>query len=440
MRAGEIHALLGQNGAGKSTLVKILNGVHPAGAFTGEIVLAGQPVSFASPADAAAAGIVYVPQEIEVLEQLTVAENVFAGRTGLGQGILVNRRALETRTRAIFADLGLPMDPRAIVASLTSAQRHLVMIARALSNRPRVLMLDEPTASLSGTEVAALFGVLRRLKAQGVTMIYITHRLPEVLAICDRATVLRDGQVAAEIARPDFDADRFIFSMSGQRLNRLFPDHSPPAEPRTALEVRGLTVAGHPGAIFGARDVSFSVAAGEIVGLAGLLGSGRSEILHGIYGRIPAQGEIRVEGRPVAIRSPRDARRAGIALLTEDRKRDGLLFNLPVGANITIGNLGDFSRTRSHQRRARAQRHPRRHARAQRQGRLAAGLRCAPLRRQPAEAPVRPRADARPPGAPPRRAHQGRRCLDPRRDLPPRHRARRTRASRSSSSPPSSRS
>ena len=145
------------------------------------------------------------------------------------------------------------MDPRAIVASLTSAQRHLVMIARALSNRPRVLMLDEPTASLSGTEVAALFGVLRRLKAQGVTMIYITHRLPEVLAICDRATVLRDGQVAAEIARPEFDADRFIFSMSGQRLNRLFPDHSPPAEPRTALEVRGLTVPGHPGAIFGAQ-------------------------------------------------------------------------------------------------------------------------------------------------------------------------------------------
>ena len=159
VRASEIHALLGQNGAGKSTLIKILNGVHPAGSFTGEIILAGQPVSFASPADAAAAGIVYVPQEIEVLEQLSVAENVFAGRTGLGDGFLVNRREMEARTRAIFADLGLPMDARAIVASLTSAQRHLVMVARALSNRPRVLMLDEPTASLSGTEVD---GALRR--------------------------------------------------------------------------------------------------------------------------------------------------------------------------------------------------------------------------------------------------------------------------------------
>jgi ABC-type sugar transport system ATPase subunit len=343
VRAGEIHALLGQNGAGKSTLVKILNGVHPAGSFTGEIILDGEPKTFASPADAALAGIVYVPQEIEVLEQLTVAENVFAGHTGLGEGLLVHRRALETRTRAIFADLGLPMDPRAIVASLTSAQRHLVMIARALSNRPRVLMLDEPTSSLSGTEVAALFGVLRRLRAQGVTMIYITHRLPEVLAICDRATVLRDGQVAAEIARPDFDESRFIFAMSGQRLSRLFPDHAPPEGAPAVIEVENLTVAGHPGAIFGADDVSFSVAAGEIVGLAGLLGSGRSEILHGIYGRLPAEGTIRVDGRPIAIRSPRDARRAGIALLTEDRKRDGLLFNLPVGANITIGNLADLS-------------------------------------------------------------------------------------------------
>ena len=160
VRAGEIHALLGQNGAGKSTLVKILNGVHPAGSFTGEIVLAGQPVSFASPADAAAAGIVYVPQEIEVLEQLTVAENVFAGRTGLGDGFLVNRRASWRRAPARSSPTSAcRWTPRAIVASLTSAQRHLVMIARALSNRPRVLMLDEPTASLSGTEVD---GALRR--------------------------------------------------------------------------------------------------------------------------------------------------------------------------------------------------------------------------------------------------------------------------------------
>jgi len=340
---GEIHALLGQNGAGKSTLVKILNGVHPAGSYSGEIILSGESVSFASPAAARAAGVGYVPQEIEVLEQLSVAENVFAGHTGLGEGVLTYRRKLEERTRAILDDLGLAIDPKAIVASLTSAQRHLVMIARALALKPRVLMLDEPTASLSGAEVEALLEVLRRLKRQGVTMIYITHRLPEVLEVCDRATVLRDGRVAAELGRDEFEEERFIFAMSGQRLQKLFPAHEAPVGARSMLAVEHLNVAGKPGAIYGARDVSFSVAAGEIVGLAGLLGSGRSEILHGIFGRVPAEGTVKVDGQAIAIHSPRDARDAGIALLTEDRKRDGLLFNLPVGANITIGNLDPLS-------------------------------------------------------------------------------------------------
>ncbi len=343
VRAGDIHALLGQNGAGKSTLVKILNGVHPAGSFSGEIKVAGRAVRFGSTFDARAEGVGYVPQEIEVLENLTVAENVFAGQTGLGKGVLVRQRALEAATRALFAEIGLAIDPRALVASLTSAQRHLVMIARALSFKPRVLMLDEPTASLSGVEVERLFVVLRRLKAQGRTMIFITHRLPEVLAICDRATVLRDGRVAAEIDRPDFDADRFIFAMSGQRLQRLYPHHDPAPPAAPLLSVRGLSVKGRFGVNRGVSDVSFDVRPGEILGLAGLLGSGRTEILHAIYGRIPFSGEIAIGGKPVAIRKAGDARAAGIALLTEDRKQDGLLFNLPVGANITIGNLGPFA-------------------------------------------------------------------------------------------------
>jgi ABC-type sugar transport system ATPase subunit len=205
-------------------------------------------------------------------------------------------------------------------------------------------MLDEPTASLSGHEVDALFGSLRRLRARGVTMIYITHRLPEVMDICDSATVLRDGQVAAELDRTEFNEETFIFAMSGRRMQRRFPDRASAPLSRIALEVRNLTVAGHAGAIFGAKDVSFKVAAGEIVGLAGLLGSGRSEILHGIFGRVPSTGEVLVDGQTVRVQSPKDARTAGIALLTEDRKRDGLIFNLPVGSNITIGNLQALSR------------------------------------------------------------------------------------------------
>jgi len=337
---GEICALLGQNGAGKSTLVKILNGVHPAGSYEGSIRLDGQVAAFDSPAQARVNGMGYVPQEIEVLEQLSVAENVFAGHMNPGRGVLIHRRRLNTMVRAIFDELGIDLNPGALVAALGAAQRHLVMIARALVMQPRVLVLDEPTASLSSTEVDALSGVLARLKAQGVAMIYITHRLPEVMAMCDRAVVLRDGQITAHLARGAFAEDQFIFAMSGQRLQKLFPAHKAPAGAKPVLAVERLGVKDSSGAVHGARDISFSVAAGEILGLVGLLGSGRSEILHGIYGRARATGTIRIDSRQVAIRSPRDARALGIALLTEDRKRDGLLFNLPIGANITIGNLG----------------------------------------------------------------------------------------------------
>ncbi len=344
VRSGEIHALLGQNGAGKSTLVKILNGVHRAGSFDGAIRVRGDAVSFASPAAARASGVGYVPQEIEVLEHLTAAENVFAGQTGLGRSMFVNPATLEQAAAGLFGELGLPFDPRALAASLTPAQRHLIMLVRALALKPAVLMLDEPTASLSGAEVDRLMAVLRRLRARGTTMIYITHRLAEVLAVCDRATVLRDGAVAAEFTRQNFDTDALIATMTGRRLQTLYPEHAaPPAVTPPLLSVERLTVARGKGVLRGVNDVSFELHAGEILGLAGLVGSGRTELLGAMFGRHPFEGQIRVNGKPVAIRRPRDARQAGLALLTEDRKCDGLLFNLSVRANITIGNLAPFA-------------------------------------------------------------------------------------------------
>jgi ribose transport system ATP-binding protein len=342
VRRGEIHALLGQNGAGKSTLVKILNGVHPAGTYSGKIELDGKEVEFHSPLQAREKGIAYVPQEIEVFEQLTVAENVFAGQTGLGH-VLVRQRLLRERARALFRDFGLTLDPGLLMASLTAAQRHLVMIVRALATKPAVLMLDEPTASLSGPEVAHLFRLLRRLKAQRTTMIFITHRLPEVLALCDRATILRDGRVAAELDRSDFESDRIIAAMSGQRLQRLYPAHQAPSGTATLLRLEDVSVEERHGSHRGLHGVGFELHAGEILGIAGLLGSGRTELLSAIYGRIPHRGRISVDGRELPGGSMTEARRAGVALLTEDRKRSGLLFNLPIRANITIGNLDLFS-------------------------------------------------------------------------------------------------
>jgi ABC-type sugar transport system ATPase subunit len=344
VRQGETHALLGQNGAGKSTLIKILNGVYPAKSYTGSILLHGKPVEFASPADARHKGVAYVPQEIEVLAQLSVAENIFAGQTGLGAGPLVNRRRMEASAGAILREIGLDMDPAAKVAHLNAAQRHMVMIARALSTRPRLLMLDEPTASLSSAEVDRLFELLAALKRGGATILYISHRLAEVLAICDRATILRDGVTACELDRAEFSQDVLIQRMSGRKTVAMFPEREAPPHVPALMEVRDLSMPRRFGVNRALHDVSFSVRPGEILGLAGLLGSGRTEILSALYGVLPHTGEIRMAGRPVALHSPAAARAAGIALLTEDRKHNGLLFNLPAGQNITIGNLASVAR------------------------------------------------------------------------------------------------
>jgi ribose transport system ATP-binding protein/D-xylose transport system ATP-binding protein len=345
VRQGEIHALLGQNGAGKSTLLKVLNGVHPRVSFDGEIRIDGKSVAFRSPADARTQGVGYVPQEIEVIEHLSVAENIFCGQMSRGgprTSLLVRWHDLEHETVKLLADLGLSFSPRALVASLTAAQRHLVMIARTLMARPSVLLLDEPTASLSSPEIERLFCVLRKLQERGTTMLYITHRLPEVLELCDRASVLRDGVVAEELERKDFDITRLLTSMSGFKVEMQFPAHRRNVSDHTALKLENFSVI-HQGRVR-VQDVTFELRRGEILGIAGLLGAGRTELLNAIYGHLPHRGKIYIEGKAQSIRSPRDARALGIGLLTEDRKRDGLLFNLPLRANITIGSLSSLAR------------------------------------------------------------------------------------------------
>lgn len=342
VRRGEIHALLGQNGAGKSTLVKIVNGVHPAGSFDGVLRVGGVEARFASVAAARRCGIGYVPQEIEIFERLSVAENIFAGQLA-SEGRVVDWNDLRHRAATLLGELGLEFDPAAPVATLSAAERHLVMIARALAARPVLLVLDEPTASLSEREIEALFALLRRLREQGSSMIYITHRLPEVLAICDRASVLRDGVITAEFDAAQFDVGTLVREMSGRSLGTLFPERSAGAAqgaPLLAVERLMVRVNGRTRV----DAVSFEVRAGEILGLAGLLGAGRTELMSALAGALPHSGEVRVAGAMRRLRSPGDARAAGIVLLTEDRKRSGLLFNLAASANITIGNLKALAR------------------------------------------------------------------------------------------------
>jgi inositol transport system ATP-binding protein len=341
---GEIHALLGENGAGKSTLLKILSGAeHPD---IGSIVFAGEPIRAATPHDAQKLGIVTIYQEFTLAPNMTVAENVFIGREPTRAGLLDWRRMAE-ETRAVTARIGLHVPPARVVRDLSVAEQQMVEIARALSMQSRLIVMDEPTSALSANEVEKLFAIMRDMRAAGLSVIFVTHRLEEVMRVCDRYTVLRDGRRVGSGAIAETTIDSIIRQMVGREVNALFAHRAPAEMGPVALQIEGLTRRGksrdpHATVI---DNVSFAVKKGEILGLAGLVGAGRTETARAIFGADKFDaGRILVGGSAVEIRSPRDAIRHGIGLVPEDRKQQALFLALAIRMNVSMAALDRISR------------------------------------------------------------------------------------------------
>lgn len=340
---GEIHAILGQNGAGKSTLVKLLTGIHPTSTAKGKLFLKNKPISLESVSDALEQGIGYVPQEIELVDNLTVAENIFAGRLPTRHGIFTFAD-MNRKCRALLEKYDLNLPILAFAATLGAAQRQMVMIARALVFEPSILLLDEPTTSLSTEDAQTLFKTLISLRKKGVTMIYITHRIPEVMALCDRATVMRDGKVAISMSKEEIDPERIITSMVGANLVQTNPSNGRKSERKVVLQTQDFSAPALGPQSIAVHNIDFELREGEILGLGGLVGSGRSELLNALAGRISSTGHLKIDGQEISKRTPNIMRRHGVHLLTEDRKREGLLFNLNLIQNVTAGSVSMFSK------------------------------------------------------------------------------------------------
>ncbi|MDT1062060.1 sugar ABC transporter ATP-binding protein [Paracoccus sp. CPCC 101403] len=337
VRPGRVHTILGENGAGKSTLMKILVGVHqPSG---GEMTLDGRPYAPQSPRDAAAQGLAIVFQELSLCNNLTVAENILATHEPARFGF-INDRKLRAEARALIRELGLPVDAGARVGQLSIAQRQLVEIAKGLSKPAKVLILDEPTSSLSDSEAEILFRIIERLKARGTAIIYISHRMEEIMRLSDDITVVRDGTYIATHERDETSIEELIALMVGRRMDEIYPPRLAPAptpDVPPTLEVRGLSCPGR------FRDVDFQVRPGEILGFFGLIGSGRSDVMNALFGMRETSGEISLGGRALRLRKPSDAIAAGIGFVTENRKEEGLALGAPVRSNISMAALGNFS-------------------------------------------------------------------------------------------------
>ncbi|MCC9000498.1 MAG: sugar ABC transporter ATP-binding protein [Candidatus Contendobacter sp.] len=331
---GEIHSLMGENGAGKSTLMKILSGAYSADPG-GEIRIDGRLAPISGPKAAREAGIAIIYQELSLAPNLTVAENIYLGNESTRFGILADRAAMRRETVKVLERLGAEFGPDTVVNTLSIAEQQQVEIARALHQHSHILIMDEPTTALSNRETDRLFNLIKRLRDEGIAIIYISHRMAEIYELSDRVSVLRDGSYVGTLERAEISAERLVQMMVGRPLSNLF-DKTSHATDRVVLEVKELTDGGRR-----VKPCSLTLRAGEVLGLAGLVGAGRSELARLIFGADRAAGgEVWLEGKRQILRKPLDAINAGIAYLTEDRKAQGLFLDMSVRENITISVLG----------------------------------------------------------------------------------------------------
>ncbi len=341
VRQGEVHAIAGENGAGKSTLMKIMTGVFPADSG-GIIRIDGEPVVIRDPVHARALGVSIIYQELSMVENLTVAENIFLAREPLGRTSLIDMRRMDREARQILDTLELNIPTTALVGDLSIGQKQMIEIAKAISYESRIIIMDEPTASLSHHETETLISLIKQLRARKIGIVYISHRLEEIFEIADRVTILRDGMTVDSLPIAEVTRAILVRKMVDRELSQLYASHPSHATADVVMSVRGLSLKHASAHQARVANIDFDLHKGEVLGFFGLVGAGRTEIMEMIFGVRPYVGEIRVEGQRVDIRSPGAAIALGIGFVTEDRKAQGLVLGMSVRENFSLTHLSDY--------------------------------------------------------------------------------------------------
>ena len=337
LESGEVHALMGENGAGKSTLMKILTGVYTKDA--GTVLVDGKEVNYKNPQEAEKAGIVFIYQELNVMFDLTVEENLFMGKEIHGKFGICDTKAMQKKAQEALNILGVNISPKTVMAELSVGQQQMVEICKALMADAKVIIMDEPTAALTQSETVALFKVIESLRKKGVSMVYISHRMEEIFELCDRITVLRDGSYIGVKNIPETNMNEIVKMMIGREIGERYPSRNVKIG-KEVLKVKELTRKGT------FHDVNFSVRAGEVLGVSGLMGAGRTEIMQAIFGNLSYEsGTIEIDGKEVKISNPRQAMEHGIGFITEDRKTEGLMLDKSIRENISLCNLRRISKS-----------------------------------------------------------------------------------------------